>query len=421
MSTVLSNGVIVPDVGSTNWASDLEINWTLLNALIGAVGANVRLDRPNIWTAAQTFSEGIYGDLDGTAAMAVSDANGNEIATTYALKTEVTALATAVSSKAADDSVVHLAGAETISGDKTWTGINAFTSPVHAVTNQSVPIAENPPAEIVGNNFRFIDNDRFWGQFVPVWGTDGSFRIELGISNWTTAGSQGYWALSTKVSKDFSTLSFYTSHANANLGTPSNSWNTVWTQAVRAPGTSNALILAAMETWEDGARIFMYGKDNANGSTLYADIDHDDGNHSKTGVSLNKYGFYPAGVSRHLGLADANNRWLTFNGINPGALSFPGASTVDLSGNITDINGGINEYTPAVNGWVQIVVPNAADAYLSVRSYYSPYSGDCVMGNSSTLARLCITVPVRSGIKHVIYVKAASITSAVFRPCLGNV
>ncbi len=126
MSTVLSNGVIVPDVGSTNWAADLETNWTLLNALIGAVGANVRLDRPNIWTAAQTFSEGIYGDLDGTASMAVSDANGNEIATTYALKTDVTALATAVSGKAADADVVHLAGAETITGDKTFTGAVTF-------------------------------------------------------------------------------------------------------------------------------------------------------------------------------------------------------------------------------------------------------------------------------------------------------
>ena len=128
---------------------------------------------------------------------------------------------------AADSAVVHLAGTETISGDKTFTGADSFTHDVRAVTGQSVPIAENPSAEIVGNNFRFVDNDRFWGQFVPVWRTDGSFSVELGISNWTTTGSQGYWVLGTKVSKDFGTLDFYTSHFNANLGTSSNKWRTL--------------------------------------------------------------------------------------------------------------------------------------------------------------------------------------------------
>ena len=133
----------------------------------------------------------------------------------------------AIATKAADSAVVHLAGTETISGDKTFTGADSFTHDVRAVTGQSVPIAENPSAEIVGNNFRFVDNDRFWGQFVPVWRTDGSFSVELGISNWTTTGSQGYWVLGTKVSKDFGTLDFYTSHFNANLGTSSNKWRTL--------------------------------------------------------------------------------------------------------------------------------------------------------------------------------------------------
>ena len=334
----------------------------------------------------------------------------------------ISGLQTAVSGKAADNAVVHLAGAETISGDKTWTGINAFTNPVHAVTNQSVPITENPSAEIVGNNFRFIDNDRFWGQFVPVWGTDGSFRIELGISNWSTAGAQGYWSLSTKISKDFGTLSFYTSHANANLGTPSNSWNTVWTQAVRVPGTSNTLILAAMETWEDGARIFMYGKDNTNGSTLYADIDHDDGNHSKTGVTLNKYGFYPAGVSRHLGLADANNRWLTFNGVNPGALclqNFNAGITLDTTNwDMTGKYGAdANFWTPTVNGWLTVLVngtPGAGWVQLSQGDSLGQFSVCLSTGYAWA------TIPVIANWQCKICLLCSTV-SAKFYPCLGNV
>lgn len=418
MSTVLSNGVIVPDVGSTNWASDLETNWTLLNALIGAVGANVRLDRPNIWTAAQTFSEGIYGDLDGTAAMAVSDANGNEIATTYALKTEVTALQTAVATKAADSAVVHLAGAETITGDKTWTGNNAFTHDVSAVTDQTVPIAENPSAEIVGNNFRFIDNARFWGQFVPVWGTDGSFRIDLGISNWTTSGAQGYWSLSTKISKDFGTLSFYTSHSNANLGTPANNWNTVWTQALRAPGTSGALILAAMETWEDGARIFMYGTDYTSGSAIYADVDHGDANHTKTGLTLVPYAFFPVGGgTTGVSLGDSTNKWKSLNGINPGALSLPSHSVyIDISSSITHTDWTVNYYTPTINGYIALNINGCA--IIQPYGVYGISAG--FYDDTVRISDLRVCLPVIANQTYEIWV-LGTVNEARLFACLGNV
>lgn len=323
---------------------------------------------------------------------------------------------------------------QTISGNKTFTGINAFTSPVHAVTSQSVPITENPSAEIVGNNFRFIDNDRFWGQFVPVWGTDGSFRIELGISNWTTAGGQGYWALSTQISKDFGTLSFYTSHLNANLGTPSNNWNTVWTQSVRAPGTSNSLLLAAMETWEDGARIFMYGKDHTEGCHIYADIDHNDGNHNKTGVRLDSRGFLPTGVSRNLGIADANYKWATLNGINPGALSIPNMSSssrLDISGDMVPDSYGNIVFTPPIYGWVYIDF-NVASATITSGTVMLAQVKDNNLANSSfavTFARVegsdhvLVWTPVWANKLLIIEVNFSgfSVGKAYIYPCLGNV
>ena len=323
----------------------------------------------------------------------------------------------AIATKAADSDVVHLAGTETISGDKTWTGNNLFTHAVRAVTDQTVPIAENPSAEIVGNDFRFIDNDRFWGQFVPVWGTDGSFRIDLGISNWTTSGGQGYWSLSTQISKDFGTLSFYTSHANANLGTSTNSWNTAWAQNIRAPGTSNILLLAAMETWEDGARVFMYGKDAVGGCRIHADIDHNDGNHNKTAVTLDTNGFFPSGVSRHLGLAGANNKWLTFNGINPGVLSFPRDSYVNLDTTSWDLTGAYFNYTPSSDGWLMINVRPSNDfsrvavEYASIR-----FSSESSSGKNSM-----VTCPVRANIQYGISIYAASIAQARLITCLGNV
>lgn len=48
----------------------------------------------------------------------------------------ISALQTAVSSKAADNEVVHLAGAETITGDKTWTGVNKFENLINIINNE---------------------------------------------------------------------------------------------------------------------------------------------------------------------------------------------------------------------------------------------------------------------------------------------
>ena len=179
MTTTLSNGVKVPDVGSTNWASDLETNWTLLNACIGDIGSNVQLNRANTWTATQTFSEPIVGDLTGTATMAGSDASGNDIPTTYATKTELatkqdaltasqlnavnsgitSALVTQIGTNttdiaalAADSEVVHLAGAETIPGDKTFSGINSFALLLYQKgfsSRASAPASSSTPQAII--------------------------------------------------------------------------------------------------------------------------------------------------------------------------------------------------------------------------------------------------------------------------------
>lgn len=372
----------------------------------------------------------------------------------------ISALGTAVASKASDNAVVHLAGAETISGDKTWTGLNTFQYTV--VFKDAAAVSAGGYG--VGLNFFDYEGNRY-GYIQPHIMSDGTKNIVFGNS------ASGYLEFA-------SSLLPYASGA-VNLGLSTNQWGSVYAQMYYYNGTEFQNKFVTLDTVQtitgnktfsgavlndgfyektqktaidvrtnpsttqssDTFKIWSGALSNrgdylggmsfgqlTDGSLRFQWICFGypvSGNPYQRRVNLRSYrdgncAFYPESNNDiNLGLSSA--KWKSFNGINPGALSFPGASTVDLSGDITDINGGINEFTPSVDGWVQIVVPNAADAYLSVRSYYSPYSGDCVMGNSSTLARLCITVPVRSGIKHGIYVKAASITSAVFRPCLGNV
>lgn len=193
--------------------------------------------------------------------------------------------------------------------------------------------------------------------------------------------------------------------------------NTVWVQGVRAPGTSNALILAASETWEDGARIFMYGKDNTLGSHIYADIDHNDGNHSKTGFQLDIRGFLPTGVSRHLGLADASYKWLTFNGINPGKLSLPqnGAARIDISSAITDRAWNVNLYTPPVDGWLAVLV--SGRCIIQQHGTYGLSAGSFDTTDVFDLRVLC---PVVAGATYEIFVRG-TVNEASLYPCFGNV
>lgn len=256
----------------------------------------------------------------------------------------ISGLQTAVSGKAADSEVVHLAGAETITGDKTFTGATV----THNITPE----------------------------------TNATY----------TLGDSTKWFMDA-----------YT--------------NTVWVQGVRAPGTSNVLILAAMETWEDGARIFMYGKDNTNGSTLYADVDHDDGNHSKTGVQLDIRGFIPIGVSRHLGLADANNRWLTFNGINPGALSLPNNSAyIDILSSITHTDWTVNYYTPTINGYIALNVNGCA-----IIQPYGAYGISAGFYDGTVrINDLRVCLPVIANRQYEIWV-LGTVNEARLFACLGNV
>ena len=100
-------------------------------------------------------------------------------------------------------------------------------SETQIIKQQAIDIVNNPSARINGKSLYFSDGTRFWSELRPVWNTDGSFTMELGLSNYSTGGTQGYWNINANISKDFSTLDFYTSHNNANLGTSTNKWKSL--------------------------------------------------------------------------------------------------------------------------------------------------------------------------------------------------
>jgi len=120
-------------------------------------------------------------------------------------------------------------------------------------------------------------------------------------------------------------------------------------------------------------------------------------------------------------LGDSTNKWKSFNGINPGALSLPDyANAVSIDTTSWNTTGNKITYTPLISGWLQITIPGDVGNLLAVLdSGNSPFSGQEFDGVGST--RIYLTYPVIANRKYWIFIKTSSIITARIVPCLGNV
>lgn len=203
MTTTLPNGTKVPDVASTNWAGDLEVNWQLLDAAIGAIGSNVQTNRPNTWTAEQTFSEPIIGNLTGTASRAGADEDGTSIKTGY----------------------VNVAGNQTVSGHKTWTGVNN-------VTNSDFNFSQN---FILGDGSFHLSRLQFYDSAATRWGVlayrhnaDNSTETQIGLYSLKSDNTTTSQFITFQLANDGNAAfrPFFTDQ-KISLGTSTNKWKTL--------------------------------------------------------------------------------------------------------------------------------------------------------------------------------------------------
>lgn len=106
MSETLTNGIISPEDGNTDWGADLRSNWQKIDQHLGDGSAHITgEERQTLTTAAEQAKT--------TAAALTAHTENSEI--------HLTAEQAAKIAAAADDSaVVHLTGAETIAGTKTF-------------------------------------------------------------------------------------------------------------------------------------------------------------------------------------------------------------------------------------------------------------------------------------------------------------
>ena len=168
MSTVLTNGIIIPDNGSRNWGGDLANNWNIIDVNVGYMNdvknkvttlensvaentANIQTNTSNI-SALQTSKQDVIEDLETIRAGASAGATAVQPSAldNYATKSEL-------SSKANDSDVVHKSG-DTMSGDLLGSGSNSLGTStnkwktLNGVNPGALSIPDPSPSGFIGKS-----------------------------------------------------------------------------------------------------------------------------------------------------------------------------------------------------------------------------------------------------------------------------
>jgi hypothetical protein len=145
---------------------------------------------------------------------------------------------------------------------------------------------------------------------------------------------------------------------------------------------------------------------------------------------LRLYGDFIPNNNNRFNLGDSTNKWKSFNGINPGALSLPDIydsynvvttnwSTAYNQPNDLKINGA----NPTYPGWLFIRLDNCTqeDDFLIVR-YYHVNAGNLTFFGSfiPTASSYVLCVPIQAGITTKVWVSKIP-TTCKYYACLGTV
>lgn len=205
----------------------------------------------------------------------------------------ISSLQTAVSGKAADNAVVHLAGAETISGDKTFTGA--------VVTHNITPE------------------------------TDGTYNLGTNQLRWTRLYT------SENIFIHYKDLTFGVTPAEP-----------IYFGLRLNDNTGAVYGDVLMRSGQEGNNVLRFRCRNTDGTNIYD---------RQISFLVNSSGitqFVPSATGV-FDLGRGSAKWKTLNGINPGALSFPDNSAyIDISSSITDRTYGSNSFVAAATGWIAI-------------------------------------------------------------------
>jgi hypothetical protein len=134
-------------------------------------------------------------------------------------------------------------------------------------------------------------------------------------------------------------------------------------------------------------------------------------------------------VGSAIDLGTSTNKWKSFNGINPGALSLPGTSVnIDTTNWVLD-GSNVNIFTPTSDGWLGIQVTDTVYDqmhYIFVgrtgggNTYYQQNTLSPINALWDNIYHGCVFIPVIKNVSYDIRCICNSII-ATFYPCQGNV
>lgn len=389
MTTTLQNGTKIPDKYSRDWYADLSNNWNLLDNLIGQVASGTfqhdvipsttgtyKLgSSANIWKAvygnAYYLGTTPFGDIvthnasefaatEDLAAVATSGDYG-DLSGTPTIPDKTSDLTNDSGYISNTDGCVHLAGTETVTGDKTFTGAVA----THNVTPE----------------------------------TGGTYQLGSSSLKWTRL---------------YASESVFLNYQNLTFGVIPTETLYFGLRLNDNTGAVYGDVLA--KSASDGHNAIRFRCRNTDGTNIYdRQVSLIVQSNGTTQLIPNASGVFDLG--------SASAKWLTLNGINPGALSFPRTGTtadtdyVDVSGSIDLTNTGAQTLTAPATGWLCLtfVYNKVTSCQLSAGNYRIQ------TGPVGTSGYVGGAVPVTSGQTVTIRLNATAIYSARIYLCQGNV
>ena len=420
-STVLPNGIIIPEKYSRDWYNDLYHNWQELDILLGGgTPKDGTLTIQKNGTTVGTFSANQA--TDETIDITVPDVNNGTLTIQQNGTTVDTFTANSSSDKTVNIQCVDLTNNQTVAGNKEFTG----TTTAHDLVPSATATYNLGSSSYQWNN-AYIKSLTINGVACGDILTHNVSEF-VGVTGNQTIGGIKTFSNDIRISKTSPFCNVFSSGYIKGQAPASNIYSGVrFFDDINSGSTNNITGGFEVEYNRDGYNKSYissrnYAGENHRFFTVGLRVPNDD---------IRSIDFLPS-VNGVVNLGTSTNKWKTINGINPGALSLPSNSYVNVdttNWDLTCSNGQLGSFTPTADGWLMLQVNNGGTSEVN----FWIIGGVIRINNKSTLNTSdnnnfnMLTIPVTKGSTYNIYGNASeyvagrTIGYCIFAPCQGNV
>ena len=408
-STVLPNGIIVPEKFSRDWYADLYHNWQELDNLLGGgTPKDGTLTIQKNGDTVGTFSANQA--TDETVNIEVPDVNNGTLTIQQNGTTVDSFSANSSSDKTVNIQCVDLTNNQTVGGNKEFTG----TTTAHDVIPSATDTYNFGSPSYQWNN-AYIKSLTING---VVCGDILTHNVSefVGVSGNQTIGGQKIFSTSPRVTKTFPDIALNISDCDVTEIPTEAKYAALY---FRDKNNKNLAYIVGQQRVDGTKRMCIRTHRTDNINNYYS-------------VNFDSDGNFNPEQSNSINLGTFTSKWKSFNGINPGALSLPSSSYINVDTTDWDLtcqNELMGSFTPTADGWLMLHVANSGTSEVN----FWIIGGVIRINNKSTLNTYdnknfnMITIPVEKDKTYNIYGNASeyvagrSIAYCRFMPCRGNV